>query len=109
MVNSGSAPATDLDLSAPPPSGWKVEFEPKQIPSLGPGASGPVAVKITPSERAVAGDYMVGLRATGDPIAEDVQFRTTVKTSTVWGIAGLGVIGVAVIVLAGTVMRYGRR
>lgn len=109
LVNSGSAPATDLELSATPPSGWKVEFEPKQIPSLGPGASGPVAVKITPSERAVAGDYMVGLRATGGPIAEDVQFRTTVKTSTVWGIAGLGIIGVAVLVLAGAVMRYGRR
>lgn len=109
LVNSGSAPATDLDLSATPPSGWKVEFEPKEIPILGPGANGPVAVKITPSERAVAGDYMVGLRATGGPIAEDVQFRTTVKTSTVWGIAGLGVIGVAVIVLAGAVMRYGRR
>ncbi len=109
LVNSGSAPATDLELSATPPSGWKVEFDPKQVVNLAPGASNPVEVKITPSERAVAGDYMVDLRATGGPIAEDVQFRTTVKTSTVWGIAGLGVIGVAVLVLAGAVMRYGRR
>ena len=109
LVNSGSAPATDLELSATPPSGWKVEFEPKQIANLAPGSQGPVAVRITPSERAVAGDYMVGLRAAGGPISEEVQFRTTVNTSTVWGIAGLGVIGVAVLVLAGAVMRYGRR
>lgn len=109
LVNTGSAPATDLELSATPPSGWKVEFEPKQIANLAPGSQGPVAVKITPSERAVAGDYMVGLRAAGGPISEEVQFRTTVNTSTVWGIAGLGVIGIAVLVLAGAVMRYGRR
>lgn len=109
LVNSGSAPAADLELSATPPSGWKVEFEPKQIANLAPGSQGPVAVKITPSERAVAGDYMVGLRAAGGPISEEVQFRTTVNTSTVWGIAGLGVIGIAVLVLAGAVMRYGRR
>lgn len=109
LVNSGSAPATDLELSATPPSGWKVEFEPKQVANLAPEASNPVAVKITPSERAVAGDYMVDLRAAGGPISEDVKFRTTVKTSTIWGIAGVGVIGVAVLVLAGAVMRYGRR
>jgi uncharacterized membrane protein len=109
LVNSGSAPATDLELSGTPPSGWKVEFEPKQIANLAPGSQGSVAVKITPSERAVAGDYMVGLRAAGGPISEEVQFRTTVNTSTVWGIAGLGVIGIAVLVLAGAVMRYGRR
>jgi uncharacterized membrane protein len=109
LVNSGSASAADLELSATSPSGWKVEFEPKQIADLAPGASNPVAVKITPSERAVAGDYMVGLRAAGGPVSQDVQFRTTVRTSTVWGIAGLGVIGVAVLVLAGAVMRYGRR
>ncbi|TIO72554.1 NEW3 domain-containing protein [Mesorhizobium sp.] len=30
MVNSGSAPATDLELSATPPSGWNVEFDPSR-------------------------------------------------------------------------------
>jgi uncharacterized membrane protein len=38
-----------------------------------------------------------------------VQFRTTVRTSTIWGVAGLGVIAAAVLVLGGAVMRYGRR
>lgn len=109
LVNSGSSPATDLELSATPPSDWTVEFEPKQVATLAPNAASEVAVKIKPSERAIAGDYMVGVRAAGGPVSEEVQFRTTVRTSTIWGIAGLGVIAVAVLVLGGAVMRYGRR
>jgi uncharacterized membrane protein len=109
LVNSGSAPATDLELSATPPSGWTVDFEPKQIAVLAPTATSEVAVKIMPSERAVAGDYMVNMRASGGPVSEEVQFRTTVRTSTLWGVAGLGVIAAAVLVLGGAVMRYGRR
>lgn len=109
LVNTGSAPATDLELSATPPSGWNVEFDPKQVAQIAPNAASEVAVKITPSERAVAGDYMVTLRAAGGPVSEDVQFRTTVRTATLWGVAGLGAIAAAVLVLGGAVMRYGRR
>jgi uncharacterized membrane protein len=109
LVNSGSSPATDLELSATPPSDWTVDFEPKQVATLAPNSASEVAVKITPSERAIAGDYMVAVRAAGGPVSEEVQFRTTVRTSTIWGIAGLGVIAGAVLVLGGAVMRYGRR
>jgi len=109
LANTGSAPATDLEMSATPPSGWTVEFEPKDIAALAPNATGEVNVKITPSEQAIAGDYMVTVRAAGGPVSEDVQFRVTVRTSTLWGAAGLGVIAVAALVLGGAVMRYGRR
>lgn len=109
LVNTGTAPATDVELSATPPSGWNVDFEPKQVAQIAPNATGEVAVKITPSERAIAGDYMVTVRAAGGPVSEEVQFRTTVRTSTLWGIAGLGVIAAAVLVLGAAVMRYGRR
>jgi uncharacterized membrane protein len=109
LVNSGSAPATNLEMSASPPSGWTVEFEPKEVASLAPKATREVNVKIKPSERAVAGDYMVTLRAGDSGLSESVQFRTTVQTSTLWGAVGLGVIAIAVLVLGGAVMRYGRR
>lgn len=52
---------------------------------------------------------MVGVRTSNDTVSESVQFRTTVKTSTLWGAAGLGVIAAAVLVMGGAVMRYGRR
>jgi uncharacterized repeat protein (TIGR01451 family) len=109
LVNSGSAPATDVEMSASPPSGWSVTFEPKQIASIAPNQTREVNVKIKPSERAVAGDYMVTLRSNGSGLSESVQFRTTVRTSTIWGAAGIGVIAAAVLILGGAVMRYGRR
>jgi uncharacterized membrane protein len=109
LVNSGSAPATDIEMSASPPSGWAVEFDPKEIASIPPNSTREVTAKIRPSERAVAGDYMVTMRAGGGGLSESVQFRTTVRTSTMWGAAGLGVIAVSVLLLGGAVMRYGRR
>ncbi len=108
VTNSGSAPANALEVSASVPSGWKAEAEPKLIETLAPNASQEVAVRITPSERAIAGDYMVTVRATGGA-SQQADFRVTVNTSTLWGIAGLGVIATAVLVLGMAVLRYGRR
>ena len=109
LVNTGTASATDLELSATPPSGWTVAFEPQDVAQIAPNSTGEVNVKITPSEQAIAGDYMVSVRASNDTVSESVQFRVTVRTSTMWGAAGLGVIAVAALVLGGAVMRYGRR
>jgi uncharacterized membrane protein len=109
LSNTGSAPATDLELSSSPPTGWKVEFEPKTVGMLAPNATSQVNVRITPSEKAIAGDYMVPVRASGGNVSESAQFRVTVNTSTMWGVAGLGVIAAAVLVLGMSVMRYGRR
>lgn len=109
VTNSGSAPATALEVSASVPSGWKAEIEPKLIDTLPPNATSEVAVKITPSEKAIAGDYMVTVRAAGGSASQSAQFRVTVNTSTVWGIAGLGVIAAAALVLGLAVLRYGRR
>jgi uncharacterized membrane protein len=109
LANSGSAPAANLQLSASAPSGWKVKVDPEIIPALAPNANGQVNLSITPSEKAIAGDYMVTVRASGEGVSESSQFRVTVRTSTMWGMAGLGVIGAAVIVLGLAISRYGRR
>ncbi len=107
--NSGSAPAKEVHFSANAPSGWKVSFRPDQLPGLDPDGHQPVQVEITPSEKAIAGDYMVSVRANGGGTSASADFRTTVTTSTMWGIAGLGIIAAAVLVLALAVTRYGRR
>ena len=109
VTNSGSAPANGLEVAATVPSGWKSEVEPKLIEALAPNATSEVQVRITPSERAIAGDYMVTVRASGGSASQSAQFRVTVNTSTVWGIAGLGVIAAAALVLGLAVLRYGRR
>lgn len=109
LRNTGSAPARSVALSASAPTGWKVAFEPKEVEQLAPNAEASVTALVTPSDKALAGDYMMSVRANGDGIAESVNFRTTVVTSTLWGAVGLGVIAASLIVLVGAVGRFGRR
>ncbi len=107
--NTGSAPAEELRLSGSGPSGWTVEVTPENLAALEAGATQEFDVAITPSEQTIAGDYMVTVRASGGGISESVQFRVTVQTSTIWGIVGIAVIAIAVLVLVLAVLRYGRR
>ncbi len=98
-----------MKLSTTPPNEWKVTFNPETIPEIKPGDKLEVAVNMTPSDKAIAGDYMVNVRANGEGASDTAAFRVTVTTSTVWGIAGLGIIGASLAVFAGAVTRYGRR
>lgn len=109
LKNDGTAPAREVKLSASPPPGWKVAFNPESVPAIDAGQQTEISAAMTPSERAIAGDYMVTVRANGGGASSDANFRVTVLTSTLWGVAGLGVIGAAVLVLAVAVARYGRR
>ncbi|TPJ31833.1 hypothetical protein FJ425_00855 [Mesorhizobium sp. B2-7-2] len=109
LSNSGSAPARDLKLSASPPAGWKVTFNPEKVDEIAPGGTSNVGVSMTPSNQAIAGDYMVSVRANGDGASDSANFRVTVRTSTLWGVTGLGVIGASALMLAFAVTRYGRR
>lgn len=110
VQNTGTAPARDIQLTATPPNGWEVEFEPKQITELGAGKQLEVKATIRPAAQAVAGDYMVTMRARPeDGATKSADFRITVRTSTMWGVVGIGLIAVAVVVVGLAVMRFGRR
>jgi uncharacterized membrane protein len=108
--NDGSEAARDVELSATAPDGWKTSFDPKDIALLAAGKSQSVQVTLTPSERAIAGDYQTTIRAdAGGGQSESADFRITVLTSTVWGMVGIGVIAIALLVVVFAVARYGRR
>ncbi len=109
VSNTGTAPAKNVKFSSSLPQGWKVTFDPKTVASIAPNDKVPVSVSMTPSNKAIAGDYVVSVDANGDGASDSANFRVTVLTSTMWGIAGLGIIGAAVVVLAFAVTRYGRR
>ena len=64
---------------------------------------------MTPSDKAIAGDYMLGMRAVHGAGNKSSDFRVTVRTSTLWGVAGIAVIAAALIVLVVAMLRYGRR
>jgi len=107
--NDGAAAADNVALSGSGPSGWTVEFEPKSIEHLAPGQQAEVQARITPSERSLAGDYMTHLTATAAGQSASGDFRITVSTSSLWGIAGAIILAIAVLILVGAVARFGRR
>jgi uncharacterized membrane protein len=109
VTNSGTAPAENVTLSASGPTGWKISFEPATIERLVPGKDAEVQALVTPSDKSLAGDYMVSVRANSRGESASSQFRITVATSTVWGIVGAGVIGAALLLMLGAVARFGRR
>ncbi|MGC9520916.1 MAG: NEW3 domain-containing protein [Anaerolineae bacterium] len=110
ISNDGSAPAEEVKLSSSEPSGWEVTFEPAEIPLLSAGETQEVTMKLQPAEKAIAGDYEVSVTVRGED-AESVSkdFRITVVTSTLWGVVGIGLIAVAVVVVGLAVARFGRR
>jgi uncharacterized membrane protein len=109
ITNTGTAPADEVELSGSAPSGWKVTFEPKSIERIAPNETKEVQALITPTEKAIAGDYVTTIRASARGESASTTFRVTVTTSTMWGIAGVGIIGVALLVMVGAVARFGRR
>lgn len=109
VKNTGSAPAENLEFSASEPSGWEVKFEPDKLEKLAPGAESEVTAKIKPSPKAVAGDYMLTLRASADSAQTSADYRVTVQTSTLWGLVGVALIAVAVGAVGFAVSRFGRR
>lgn len=109
VKNMGSAPAENLEFSSSEPSGWEVKFEPDKLEKLAPGAESEVTAKIKPSPRAVAGDYILTLRASAGNAQASADYRVTVQTSTLWGLVGVVLIAVAVGVVGFAVSRFGRR
>jgi uncharacterized membrane protein len=109
ITNTGTAPADEVELSGSAPGGWKITFEPKSIERIAPNETKEVQALITPTEKAIAGDYVTTVRASARGESASATFRVTVTTSTMWGMAGVGIIGVALLVMVGAVARFGRR
>jgi uncharacterized membrane protein len=109
ISNTGTAPAEDITLSGNAPNGWKVTFDPKRVDRIAPNQTKEVQALITPPQNAIAGDYAMGLTASTRGETGNASFRVTVTTSTVWGVAGAGIIGAALLIMVGAVARFGRR
>jgi uncharacterized membrane protein len=109
ITNDGSAAADNIELSGSGPNGWKVEFDKKTIERIAPGQNAEVTALLTPTEKSLAGDYMATMRAASRGETTSTQFRVTVATSTIWGTVGAGFIALALAIMFGAVLRFGRR
>ncbi len=109
VANNGSAPIDNITFSSDKPSGWTIDFTPKNIDSLNTGDSQTIDVNIKPPSKTIAGDYQITITANGKQSQDNIAIRVTVQTPTVWGWVGVGII---VVVIAGLVyifMRFSRR
>ena len=109
LTNDGTAAVDEIEMTGTVPTNWKVEFNPKTLASLAPNEKKEVQVLVTPADKAIAGDYVAQFRAAARGESSSADFRITVTTSTLWGMVGIGIIAVALLVLLGAVARFGRR
>jgi len=111
LTNTGSAPAHDVKLSANAPQHWQVKLDPDTVSTLAPGDQAKVSATLSPSDKSLAGDFMVGFEARADQGAASASadYRATVSTSTMWGLIGVLIVVAALLVVAFAVMRFGRR
>ncbi len=109
VVNEGTAPLVGLELEADAPAEWEVDFQPETVDLLPPGEITEVTATITPSGDAVSGDYVVSITASVPEASSQIDLRTSVKTSRVWGLVGIGLIATTLVALGVVFRRYGRR
>lgn len=106
--NDGTAPLQGVTLSATPPSGWTVDFDPKTV-DVPPGQEVQVAARITPQSDALAGDYVVTFRASTQQANASEDIRVTIETSLTWALVGIALIVATLAGLGWVFSRYGRR
>ena len=109
LTNSGTGPLQDIKMSASPPANWQVTFEPRTIDVLEANSRLDVTAVFTPAENAIAGEYVVTLRADADQANASSDIRVTVKTSTLWGVIGVLIAIAAIAILGFVFRRYGHR
>ena len=109
VTNSGSTVLQDVAVTAAAPTGWTTTFAPTTVATIQPGGTANVTATLKPSSDALAGDYDVTFTATAGGATANVDIRTTVQTSPLWGFIGLALIALVIVGLGWVFRRYGRR
>ncbi len=109
VVNTGSTVLTNVTVTAAAPTGWTTTFDPATVATLQPNDSATVTATVKPTSDALAGDYDVTFTATSGSATSNIDIRTTVQTSPLWGFIGLALIAAVLIGLAWVFRRFGRR
>lgn len=109
LTNTGTAPMQNVELTSTPPSGWDVTFAESAIAQLEAGQSVNAVATVTPSDQAIAGDYIITFSANTEQANTSVDIRTTVNPSALWGFVGVALIALTLAGLAWVFRRFGRR
>ncbi len=107
--NTGSSELSGINLSYKAPVKWEVTFNPKTVDVLAPGKSTKVFANIKADKNAIAGDYVTNLEAKTPEVTSKAAFRVSVKTSMIWGWAGILIILIALGSVYNLFRKFGRR
>lgn len=86
-----------------------MSFDPKTIDELPAGKTTEVKAIIKADKHAIAGDYLVTIRANTTETSAKADFRVTVKTPMIWGWIGIFIILIALASIYYLFRKYGRR
>ncbi len=111
IVNTGNVDLTNVSLNSSAPSGWTVTYDLEEniIESLPAGTTTEVIAHVKPSSDAITGDYVTSFTVSGEGISDSVEFRVSVKTSTLWGFVAIALILCTAGGLGYVFRKYGRR
>lgn len=109
VKNSGSATQSNLRFISVKPENWKAEFKPEQLETLPPGETKQVELTVVPAAQALVGDYSVNVMMEGERVNKNLEFRVSVKASSLWGWIGIGIIVLVLLGLVALFVYVGRR
>ncbi len=119
LFNTGTAPIQKISFTSEKPSGWEITFTPSDVTFLDAGATKRVIMTVTPSNKTIAGDYLIKVSALPSeflpsssfnmPTSHDIELRITVLTSRLWGWVGITIIIVVIACVLIIFRRLGRR
>ena len=112
LANTGTAAIKGITFVSSKPYGWTVTFNPEGVDSIEPGLVQGIDVAIKPPRKAIAGDYMITMKAASREAylpSKDLDIRVTVLTPTIWGWVGIIIVLVVIAGLGVMFRLFGRR
>ncbi len=117
ITNTGNVDLTDVTINSSLPSDWSVSYdlegddeaEANVISSIPAGSTVEVTAHVTPSSDSITGDYVATFTASNSETSDTAEFRVSIKTSTIWGVAAIAIIIAVCGCVAYIFRRYGRR
>lgn len=109
LRNTGSSDLQNIKLTSTRPSNWEVTFEQADNIAIPAGESKTITATIKASNKAIAGDYVVGLRAASSEVEQSISMRMSVKTPVLWGWLGIAIVAAVALAIIYLFRKYGRR
>ena len=111
ITNTGNVDLENVSLNSSAPSGWTVTYnlDDNIIESLPAGSTSEVVASVKPGNDAITGDYVTSFSVTSEQSSDQLEFRVSVKTSTMWGIVAIAIVVVVALGLEYVFRKFGRR